>query len=352
MAPLTGVSFGSYPSAMTKPGARNLVTDVEGIAVGNAQDENIRTGVTVIVPEKRAMAAVDVRGGGPGTRETDLLDPVNHVDEVDAIVLSGGSVYGLEAASGVAAWLGARGRGYQLRNLPMVAPIVPGAILFDLANGGDKNWGELPPYRALGIAAIESARPEFLLGNFGAGRGARAGNLKGGLGSASWVTEDGFTIGALAAVNSVGSVLVPGTRTFWAWALEQNGELGGQTAPQLPPGGIDLDFPADSKPGQVVSPRTNTTLGVVAVNARLTSVETKRLAVMAQDGLARAVRPVHTPYDGDVVFALAMGARELHEPRPLMLARLGTIAADCLARAIARSVYEARPIDGVPAYRG
>ncbi len=336
---------------MTKPGARNLITDVAGITVGNAVDEKARTGVTVVVPEKRAMAAVDVRGGGPGTRETDLLDPVNHVDEVDAITLSGGSVYGLEAASGVGAWLGARGRGYQLRNLPMVAPIVPAAILFDLANGGDKSWGEMPPYRALGIAAIESASAEFSLGNVGAGRGARAGNLKGGLGSTSWITEDGFTIGALAAVNSVGSVLVPGTRSFWAWTLEQQGELGGQVSPQIPPGGIDLDFPADSKPGRLVSPRTNTSLGIVAVDAELTSVEAKRLAVMAQDGLARAVRPVHTPYDGDVVFALATGARPLGAPRPLMLARLGTIAADCLARAIARGVYEARPIDGVPAYR-
>jgi len=336
---------------MTKPGTRNLITDVAGIAVGNAQDEKMRTGVTVIVPDRRAMAAVDVRGGGPGTRETDLLDPVNHVDEVDAIVLSGGSVYGLEAASGVTAWLGARGRGYQLRNLTMVAPIVPAAILFDLANGGDKNWGELPPYRALGIAALESAGAEFALGNLGAGRGARAGLLKGGLGSASAVTVDGYTIGALAACNSVGSVLVPGTRTFWAWTLEQNGELGGQTAPQIPKAGIDLDFPEDSKPGRVISPRTNTTLGVVAVDAKLTSVEAKRLAVMAQDGLARAVRPVHTPYDGDVVFALATGARELTEPRPLTLARLGTIAADCLARAIARGVYEARAIDGTPAYR-
>ena len=337
---------------MSKPGARNLITDVAGVSVGNAEDENARTGVTVIVPDARAIAAVDVRGGGPGTRETDLLDPVNHVDEVDSIVLSGGSVYGLEAASGVAAWLGARGRGYQLRNLPMVAPIVPAAILFDLANGGDKNWGEVPPYRALGINAIESAHRDFSLGNFGAGRGARAGNLKGGLGSASWVTEDGFAIGALAACNSVGSVLVPGTRTFWAWTHEQSAELGGQLPPQIPPGGLDLDFPADSKPGRIVGPRTNTSLGVVAVDAALTSVEAKRLAVMAQDGLARAIRPVHTPYDGDVVFALATGVRALGEPRPLMLARLGTIAADCLARAVARGVYEARATDGTAAYRG
>jgi len=335
---------------MAKAGARNLITDVAGIAVGAAHDEAARTGVTVVVPHKRATGAVDVRGGGPGTRETDLLDPVNHVDEVDAIVLSGGSVFGLEAASGVAAWLGARGRGYSLRGLPMVAPIVPAAILFDLANGGDKNWGELPPYRALGRAAIEDARADFSLGNVGAGRGARAGGLKGGVGSASAVTEDGYTVGALAAVNAFGSVLVPGTRTFWAWALEQNGELGGQSAPILPAGGMSLDFPIDTKATR--SPRTSTTLAVVAVDAALTAVEAKRLAIMAQDGLARSVRPVHTPYDGDVVFALATAERALAEPRPLMLARLGTIGADCVARAIARGVYEARAIDGVPSYRG
>lgn len=339
------------PCVMTKPGARNLITDIAGLSVGNAEDERVRTGVTVIVPDRRIVAAVDVRGGGPGTRETDLLDPVNHVDDIDAIVLSGGSVYGLEAASGVAAWLGARGRGYSLRGLPMVAPIVPGAILFDLANGGDKSWGEEPPYRALGRLAIEAARADFALGNSGAGRGARAGGLKGGLGSASAITEDGYTVGALAAVNAFGSVLVPGTRTFWAWALEQDNELGGQTAPILPKVGLDLDFPADTKAGRVIGARTNTTLGVVAVDAMLTSAEAKRIAIMAQDGLARAIRPVHTPYDGDVVFALATGARSLAAPQPLTLARLGTIAADCLARAVARGVYEARSVDGATAYR-
>ena len=175
--------------------------------------------------------------------------------------------------------------------------------------------------------------------------------MKGGLGSASAVTADGFTVGALAAVNSFGSVLVPGTRSFWAWPLEEGLELGGQTAPALPRGGLDLDFPADTKAGRIMAARTNTTLGIVAVDAALTSAEAKRLAVMAQDGLARAIRPVHTPYDGDVVFALATGARPLTEPQPLTLARLGSIAADCLARAIARGVYEASSVDGTPAYR-
>jgi L-aminopeptidase/D-esterase-like protein len=204
------------------------------------------------------------------------------------------------------------------------------------------------PYHALGRTAALAAAEDFALGNVGAGRGARAGALKGGLGSASWQIE-GFTIGALAAVNSFGSVLVPGTRTFWAWPFEQAGELGNQQPPTIAPG-LSLDFPADTKLGPPAA-RTNTTLGVVAVDAALTPSEAKRLAIMAQDGLARAIRPVHTPYDGDVVFAMATGGRDLPEPRALWLARLGSAGADCLARAIARGVYEAKGIDGALSYR-
>lgn len=333
---------------MTATGPRNLITDVASILVGNAEDERARTGVTVVLPEARAVAAVDVRGGAPGTRETDALAPAGLVQEIDALVLSGGSVYGLDAASAVTAWLGARGRGYTLRGAETVAPIVPAAILFDLANGGDKAWSEAPPYAALGRRAIEAAAREFRLGNAGAGRGARAGALKGGLGSASASTPDGVTVGALAAVNSFGSVLVPGTRTFWAWPFERAGELGGQTPPAGPIG--DLELPADTKLG--AAGRANTTLGVVACDADLTRLEAERVALMAQDGLARAIRPVHTPFDGDIVYALATGKRALAEPRALSVLAIGALAADCLARAIARGVYEARAEGGSPAYRG
>jgi L-aminopeptidase/D-esterase-like protein len=333
---------------MAVPGPLNLITDVAGLLVGNAEDEAARSGVTVISPEGRAVCAVDVRGGAPGTRETDALATSGLVDEVDAIVLAGGSVYGLDAASAVTAWLGARGRGYRLGGAAQVAPIVPAAILFDLANGGDKKWGEAPPYAQLGRSALEAASCNFRLGNAGAGRGARAGNLKGGLGSASLISQDGVTIGALAAVNCFGSVLIPKTQTFWAWALERGKELGGQTPPQAPL--ADLELPDDTKLG-AQSARAHTTLGVIACDAALSRVEAERVAVMAQDGLARAIRPVHTPFDGDIVFALATGKRKLAEPRALSLLSLGALGADCMARAIARGVYEAEPTDGVPAYR-
>src|SRR5471032_2383168 len=191
------------------PGPLNLITDVPGLLVGQAMDAAARTGVTVILTDERAVCAVDVRGGGPGTRETDILAAETLVEAVDAVVLSGGSVYGLAAADGVAAWLGARGRGFGLVERPGVpkSPIVPAAILYDLANGGDKAWGLEPPYRVLGIAAVEAAGRRFALGSVGAGAGATAGALKGGLGSASVVSADGYSVGALAAVNSFGAVV-------------------------------------------------------------------------------------------------------------------------------------------------
>lgn len=333
---------------MTATGPRNLITDVPGLLVGNAEDARVRTGVTVIVPEARAVAALDVRGGAPGTRESDALSPSGLVDAIDALVLSGGSVYGLDAASAVTAWLGARGRGFSLRGAETVAPIVPAAILFDLSNGGDKAWGEVPPYAELGRLAIEAAASDFALGNAGAGRGARAGALKGGLGSASAKTAGGVTVGALAVVNSFGSVLIPGTRTFWAWPFERAGELGGQTPPAMPI--ADLGLPNDTKLGSA-GPRAHTTIGVVACDADLTRLEAQRIAVMAHDGMARAIRPVHTPFDGDVVYALATGRRALGEPRALAVLEIGALAADCLACAIARGVYEAAATDGLPAYR-
>ena len=304
---------------MTAPGARNLITDVDGLSVGNADHAGARTGVTVILPEKRAVAGGDVRGGAPGTRETDALDPSCLVDAVDAVVLSGGSVYGLDAASGAVSWLSQNGRGFAHPQAELVAPVVPAAILFDLSNGGDKQWGPDSPYYALGKAACEAAAKDFALGNAGAGLGARAGAYKGGLGSASITTLDGYQVGALAAVNSFGSPVMPGTATFWAYPHEQNNELGGQQAPRGP---LDFapDWPPDTKTGTTGVGR-NTTIGVVATNADLTPAEARRLAIMAQDGFARAIRPIHTPFDGDVVFALATGTTKLGEPRPFSLAR-------------------------------
>jgi L-aminopeptidase/D-esterase-like protein len=320
------------------PGLLNLITDVPGLIVGQAVDAAARTGVTVILTDGRAVCGADVRGGGPGTRETDILAAETLVEAVDAVVLSGGSVYGLAAADGVAAWLGARGRGFGLVERPGVpkSPIVPAAILYDLANGGDKAWGLEPPYRALGMAAVESAGRVFALGTAGAGAGAMAGALKGGLGSASVVGVDGYSVGALAAVNSFGSVTAPGGRAFWSAPFEVEGEFGG-----LPLGDPRV-APDDWGPANAdAEPRANTTLACVATDAALTPGQARRVAIMAQAGLARAIRPIHTPFDGDVVFVLSTGRRALATPIDRALARLGAAAADCLARAVARGVYEA-----------
>ncbi|MDD3838847.1 MAG: P1 family peptidase [Phenylobacterium sp.] len=331
------------------PGPRNLITDVPGLLVGQAEDAAARTGVTVLLPEDRAVAACDVRGGGPGTRETDALAAENLVEAVDAVVLSGGSVYGLAAADGVVSYLGARGRGFGLvkREGVPVSPVVPAAILYDLANGGDKAWGETPPYARLGREAAAAAGLDFALGTAGAGAGAMAGALKGGAGSASWICEDGTAVGAIACVNSQGSVVAPGGRTFWAAPFEVNGEFGGLGAAGLSaaPGEWGLSKGA-------AAPRRNTTIACVATDAALTPAQARRLAIMAQAGLARAIRPAYSPFDGDVVFALSTCRRPLTGGDG-QLARLGAIAADCLARAIARGVYEARAWPGTdtPAWR-
>ncbi len=333
-----------------RPGPLNLITDVPGLAVGQATDARVRSGVSVILPDERAVCAVDARGGAPGTRETDALAPENLVDAVDAIVLAGGSVYGLAAADGVAAWLGARGRGYGLvlaQAIPC-SPVVPAAILFDLANGGDKSWGQEPPYRAMGIAAVQCASARFQLGSAGAGAGAMAGALKGGVGSASIVTGDGYTVGALAAVNSFGSVIVPGGRAFWASPFEIDGEFGDAPSDHVRAGPDDWGLAKrDPRAG------ANTTIACVATDADLTPSQARRLAIMAHDGLARAIRPAHAPFDGDVVFALSTGRRALPQPSAMALTRLGALAGDCLARAIARGVYEASswPADGTCCWR-
>ena len=322
---------------------RNLITDVAGLRVGQALDPAARTGVTVILPDDRAVCAVDVRGGGPGTRETDALAADTLVEAVDAVVLSGGSVYGLAAADGVAAWLGARGRGYGLVTTPGVppSPVVPAAILYDLANGGDKAWGLEPPYRALGIAAVEGAGLDFALGTAGAGAGAMAGAIKGGVGSASAVSSDGYVVGALAAVNSFGSVVAPGGRAFWAAPFEIDSEFGGVSLGEARAGADDWGLAKrDPRVG------ANTTIACVATDAILTPAQARRVAMMAQDGLARSIRPVHAPFDGDVVFVLATGRRPLVGPEAFTLTRLGSIAADCLARAVARGVHTARAWPG------
>lgn len=330
---------------MPRPGPRNLITDVPGLSVGCAQDEVVRTGVTVVLCPEGWSAAVDVRGGGPGVRETETLSPENSFSRAHAICLSGGSVFGLAAADGVASVLSVRGVGVRLAPDSLAIPIVPGAILHDLANGGDKTWGLEPPYRALGMAAVEAAGQTFQLGAVGAGRGAKAGLVKGGLGSASIDLGDGLIVGALVAANPIGSVYMPDGETFWAWPFEIDGEYGGRS----PTGPVSATepLPHESKLGEAGRLRrgANTTLAVIAVTADLSTAEAKRVAMMAHDGMARAVRPAHTAFDGDIVFALASGAVSLGpdpSKRPIEVSRLGSAAADCLARAIARAVHEAR----------
>jgi len=312
-------------------GPRNLITDIPGVRVGHAADAALGSGTTVVVFDQAVVASVDVRGGGPGTRETALLDPAQTVEDIDAIVLSGGSAFGLDAASGVQAYLREQGRGFRIRDA--VVPIVPAAIMFDLLNGGDKNWRRYPPYRELGYAAAQSAGPSCALGSAGAGLGATTATLKGGVGSASAQTRDGITVGALVVVNAVGTTVVGDGPHFWAAPFEENGEFGGRgSAPQVSP----ADLAIRAKGG----PRESTTIAVIATDARLSKAQCNRLAVMTQDGLARAIYPVHTPLDGDVVFSAAMGDKPLVDPF-YGLAELGMVAANVMARAVARGVYEA-----------
>jgi len=329
---------------MPRPGPRNLITDVAGLTVGSAQDDCVRSGVTVLLCPEGWSAAVDVRGGGPGVRETETLSPENSFSRAHAICLSGGSVFGLGAADGVASALSVREVGVRLAAGSPAIPIVPGAVLHDLGNGGDKAWGLDPPYRALGIAAVKAASDQFELGAVGAGRGAMAGLVKGGLGSASIDLGGGLVVGALVAANPVGSVYMPDGATFWAWPFEIDGEFGGKV-PSGPTSATD-PLPDDTKLGAAGRLRAgaNTTLAIVAVTADLTTAEAKRVAMMAHDGMGRAVRPAHTTFDGDVVFAVASGAVALGAgpTRPVDITRLGSAAADCLARAIARAVYRAR----------
>ncbi|UXR63952.1 P1 family peptidase [Bdellovibrio bacteriovorus] len=332
-----------------RPGPRNLITDVENIRVGQAEDTQVWSGVSVLLFDASAVAAVDVRGGAPGTRDTDALNPSCLVDRIDAIVLSGGSVFGLGASSAVTDVLASRGIGFPIG--PARAPIVPSAVLFDLLNGGNKSWNDKSPYAELGRKALDAASLDFKLGCAGAGYGAKAGPLKGGLGSASSISGDGLQVGAIVAVNCVGSPIMPGQSSFWAWPFEQANEMGGQP---VPTSSIDFNSAAEAWTGSPLDSLAgeNTTIGVVATNARLTKSEAQRVAIMAQDGYARSIRPVHTPFDGDTVFAASTGmwGQDIKE-RADLVNRIGLVAADCLARAVARGVYEATALGNFPSYR-
>ena len=326
---------------------KNLITDIPGVKVGHADDARLASGVTAIVFDKPAVAAMDVRGGAPGTREEALLRPESMVETVDGFALSGGSALGLDAAGGMQAWLAERGRGLRIRDA--VIPIVPGAICFDLLNGGNKSWGRFPPYRDLAYAAAAAASDAFALGSVGAGMGATTANFKGGLGSASAKTSFGATVGAIVAVNAVGSVTVGDGPWFWAAPFEVGGEYGGR--------GLPASFTPDMlamrlKGGAAATPVENTTIAVVATDAILTKAQAKRLAMIAQTGMARAIYPVHAPTDGDTVFAAATCAKAVDPV--LGLAELGALAANALTRAIARGVFMATALpfpSALPAWK-
>lgn len=317
-----------------RPGARNLISDVEGLLVGQSQDLRIKTGVSVLTAARPFTCGVHVMGGAPGSRETDLLAPDKVVEEVDALVLSGGSAFGLGAAEGVMAGLRAAGRGFAVG--PHRVPIVPAAILFDLMNGGDKNWQD-SPYPDLGRAAFDAAAADFALGTQGAGTGATTATVMGGIGSASFVLPSGHTVGALVAVNALGSATVGRGRHFWAAPWEVAAEFGGLGPAPMFPQSYSTKLGA----------HRNTTIGIVATDAALTQAQCTRLATAAHDGLARALLPSHTPMDGDLIFAASTGGMPLTDPLQDTLA-LGHAAAICMARAIARGVYAATPAQTDP----
>lgn len=330
----------SHSHNTTVSGLRNLITDVAGLRVGNAQDEHIKTGVTTILCDRETTAAVQVLGGAPGARETDLLEPHNTVQSVNAIVLSGGSAFGLDSASGVQAYLRERKIGFEAAG--HYIPIVPSAILFDMHNGGNKDWGRYPPYRELGYLAAENAAEDFELGSYGAGAGALVAGFKGGLGSASHRLPNGMTMGALVAVNAVGSVTVGDTKHFWAAPFEQDNEFGGIGYPSpMPANATDLRIKFRDN-GTALPPAANTTIGTIATDAVLTKAQAKRLAIAAHDGYSRAIWPAHTPFDGDLIFALATGTSGI-EPSVEDFIDLCAAAASNMARAVARGVYHAVP---------
>ncbi|MFY9656868.1 MAG: P1 family peptidase [Methylocystis sp.] len=317
---------------MTEPA--NLITDVPGVSVGHAQDARLASGVTVVIFDAPATASIAIHGGAPGVRDAALLEPEMTVERIDALALSGGSVYGLDAAGGVLEFLRACGRGFAIGDVRV--PIVPGAILFDLLNGGDKNWTGRAPYWDLGFAAASNAARIFALGSVGTGLGATTVNLKGGLGSASAVTSGGYVVGAIVAVNSVGQATIGDGPHFWAAPFERGAEYGGLGWPSPPPEtALTLRLKTDAL--------ANTNIAVVATDAPLSKAQAKRVAIQAHDGMAHALRPSHAALDGDLIFA-ASTERNPRTPAPRELAEIGMLAADTLARAIARGVFEATPL--------
>lgn len=325
------------------PGPKNAITDIKGIKVGHAQDQALKSGVTVLLADNPFTASVSVQGGAPGTRETDLLAPDKSVAQVDALVLSGGSAYGLDACSGVVAGLRADGRGYRVGSA--IIPLVPGAILFDLLSGGDKDWKE-NPYPALGRAAYDAATTTTPVGTIGAGTGAMTAMMKGGLGTASLILDNGTTVAALVAANPMGSVTTPGQRHFWAAPFEINDEFGG-LGPDVTTG---LGRVFESRKLTAMQERANTTIAIVATDAALDKAQCQRVAIAAHDGIARACVPAHSPSDGDLVFSASTGAKPLADPSDL--GAIGHAAALCLSRAIARGVFAATaaPNDLLPTW--
>jgi L-aminopeptidase/D-esterase-like protein len=327
------------------PERLNLITDVPGLKVGHAEAASVASGVTAILLERDNVASGTTRGGAPGGRDTALLEPEMTVTGLDGVVLSGGSLFGLDAAGGVSSYLRGEGRGLKIGSATV--PIVAQAITFDLLNGGDKDWGRMPPYWELGWQAAANARSgAFALGSVGGGLGATTATLKGGLGSASSTTRSGFKVGAIVVVNAVGSATVGDGPHFWAGPYEEGREYGGLGWPARPAAGaLELAIKGNAPP--------STSIALVATDAIMTKAQAKRLALMADDGLARAIRPAHAPMDGDTVIAAAM----LQKPMPdelVTLTEIGLLAADCLARAAARAVYWATPLPfpgALPAWR-
>ncbi len=321
---------------------RNLITDVEGILVGNAEDPRIATGVTVVLFEPDAVASVAITGGAPAGRDQECLAPDASIESVHGLILAGGSGYGLDAATGAQAWLRERGRGIAFGRT--IIPIVPQAICFDLMNGGDKEWSLFPPYRDLAYAACDSAERTFALGTAGGGFGATTVDLKGGLGSSSVVTSAGHTVGALVVVNAIGSALVGDGPHFWASPWEVGAEFGGLGAPAKPSTALAWK-------GRPVTPAT--TIAIVATDAKLTKAQARRMAIAASGGLSKGLRLAHAIWDGDTVFAASTGRREMPDTAADLI-EICALASDCLARAIARGVYEATPLPflgAAPAWR-
>ena len=334
---------------------RNAMTDVAGLKVGHAHDAHLMSGVTAILFDAPAAASVVVVGGAPAGRDLGCLEPDAAVAAIDAIVLGGGSGFGLDAAGGVQAWLREQGRGLAVG--PVKVPVVPSAICFDLNNGGDKSWGRYAPYREIGYAAAVSARgDDTALGTVGAGYGLATVDLKGGLGTASARTSNGHTVAAIVAVNALGSALIGDGPHFWAAALERDGEFGGLGLPAALPAADQL---APSWKGQTNATQTppSTTIACIVTDATLSKAELKRTAMAASAGLARGLRLSHAAMDGDTVFAASTGRCPLDgDPRRRMhdLIEIGALAADCLARAIARGVYAAQlpPVAGTARWSG